>query len=114
MVIPWAAIARLVEPNELPRWEESQSSLSIALCRGTNLSFQSVQVWAKGKRPPHDGRLLGNEFTERRVDVAMAASQLSMIVREAQVRFFCASSNLLINLGTQGSSAHHRCMVANM
>ena len=34
--------------------------------------------------------------------------------REARVDFFCASLNMLINSGTHGSSAHHRCMAANM
>ena len=46
--------------------------------------------------------------------MAMAASQSSVIGREAQVALFCASSNLLINLGIQGSSAHHRFMVENV
>ena len=113
-VIPWAAIARLAEPNDSPHWEEARSSLSIALWRVKNLSFQDVQVWAEGTIPSHDRWLLGNEFDERRAEVAMAVSQLSVIDREARMAFFYALSNLLINLGTRGSSAHHICMVVNM
>ena len=82
-VILRAAIARLVDPNESPRWEEARSSLSIALWRGVKLSFQAVQDWAEGTRPSHDGKSLGNEFAERMAEVAMAASQSSVIGREA-------------------------------
>ena len=75
-VILWAAIVGLAEPNESPLWKEAHSSISIAVWRGTNLSFQAVQVWVKGIKPSHDGRLLGNEFSERKAEVYMAASQL--------------------------------------
>ena len=74
-VIPWVAIARLAGPNESPRWEESLSSLSITLWRGTNLSLQDVQVWAEGTRPSQSGRSLGKEFAGRRAEVVMAAIQ---------------------------------------
>ena len=74
-VIPWADIARLEEPNELPHREEARSYLSIVLWRGTNLSFQAIQVWAEGTIPSHDGRSLGNDFAERRAEVLMAESQ---------------------------------------
>ena len=113
-VIPWEAIERLTEPNDSPRWEEARSSLSVGLCRGTNLGFQAIQIWAEGTRPSHDGQSLGKEFAERRVEVSMAASQLSVIGRESQVDFFCVSLNLLINSGKQGSSARHIFIVANM
>ena len=113
-VIPWAAIARLAEPNESSHWEEDHSSLSIALLRGTNLSFQAFQFWEEGTRPSHDGRSLGNNFAERTAEVAMPASQPSVIVREVRVAFFCVLSNLWINPGTRGSSSQHSYMVANM
>ena len=87
-VILLAASARLAEPNESTRWEEAWSSLSIALWRGKNLNFQAVQVWEEGKILSQDGNSLGNEFTERRTEVAMAASQFSVIGREARVAFF--------------------------
>ena len=45
-VIPLAAIARLEEPKESLFWYEARSSLSIALWRGINLTFQAVKVWA--------------------------------------------------------------------
>ena len=48
---------------------------SIELWRGTNLSFQAVQVWAKGTIPTYDGQSLGNKFSERRAEVAMAEIQ---------------------------------------
>ena len=89
-VIPWAAIARLVDKNESPRWEEAHICLSIALFRGTNLSFQAVQVWAEGTRFSQSGRSLGKEFSERRSEVAMATNQSSVIGREARLAFFCA------------------------
>ena len=113
-VILWAATTRLADPNESPRWEESHSPLSIALWRGKNLSLQAVQLWAEGKRPSHDGPLLVNEFSERRVEVDIATSQSSMIGREVKVAFFCALLDLLKNFGTWGSSALHRCMATNM
>ena len=90
-VIPWSAIARVADRNESPLWEEPQSSLYIALWRGTNLSLQTIQFWAEGTRPSHDGRSLGNDFAEKMAEVAMAASQLSVIGREARVDFFCTS-----------------------
>ena len=112
--IPWAAISSLAEPTESPLWEEARIYLSISIWRRANLSFQAVQVWAEGTRQYRDGRSLGNEFSERRAEVAIAAIQSSVIGREARVDLFFASSNLLINSGTQGYSPHHRCMVANM
>ena len=80
-VILWAAIVGLAEPNESPRWKEAHRSISIAVWRGTNLNFQAVQVWVEGTRPTHDARSLGNEFAERRAEVYMAASQLTVIGR---------------------------------
>ena len=47
-VIPWAAIARLSEPNESPCWEETQGSLSIALWRGEELKFPSRPSMGRG------------------------------------------------------------------
>ena len=44
-VITSAAIARLAEPNESPRWEEANCTME-----GGNLSFQAVQVWVEGTR----------------------------------------------------------------
>ena len=46
--------------------------------------------------------------------MSMAASQSSVIGKEALVDFFCAPLNLLMNLGTRGSSYHHICMVADI
>ena len=81
---------------------------------GDKLKFPSRPIMGRGDKTNHDGQTLGNNFYERRAEVAILASQLSAIVSEARVAFFCASSNLLINLGTRGSSDHHRCMMANM
>ena len=44
----------------------------------------------------------------------MVAIQSSVIGREVRVDLFFESLNLLINLGTRRSSAHHRFVVANM
>ena len=77
------------------------------------MSFQAVHDWAEGSRPSQAGQSLGNEFPERRAEVAMEASQSSVIGKDAIVALFCVSLNMLMNLGTQGYSANQRCMVVN-
>ena len=81
-VILWASIVRLADPNYSPLWEESRSSLSIAIWRGGNLSFRAVQVWAEGMILSQARRSLGNEFADRKTEVAIAASQSLVIGRE--------------------------------
>ena len=102
--MPWMAAAELVVLKRPPR-------VLVALCLRSMVSwaarmvvFHNLQSLAVAARPSQSGHCFGKLPATRREGHAMAASQLSVIERPAQVAFFYKSSIVLMYSGTRGSA----------
>ena len=98
----WTIWAAAAAPNEYTPLAKHVSR-SKFVCRGLNVSFQALHSWSAFGFLSHSRRLLGKELARRREDVAIAASQFSVIRRPACWDFFFASYIAMMNWVTRGS-----------
>ena len=100
-VIPWIAVAEEALPKTSPRSPVARCSRSSVSLWERNAVFHDVQVLLARGRLSQSGSCLGKLPAARREPVAMAASHLSLIGRDALTDLRCASSSLLMYLGQE-------------
>ena len=111
--MPWATMARWAEQKGSPADTRRKVPSPLRCGVGQTSAAMPSTLGQRDQAVP-GGRSFRKELAESSAEVAMAASQSSVMGREARVDFFLASSNRLMNSDTLGSSTHHRCIVINI